>query len=260
MPNDRQAKIAAAKSPHRKSSGTILAVVIAIVVVVGVIVAIVLGNRSGGGDNAAPDASTAGPETSVTLPRGVADANAPVVATNGGVLKQGIPTLQVFEDFQCPACKNAEDAFGATIKDMGTKGQVNVVYYLKTFLDDSLRNDSSKAAANAALCASDAGKFEDFHDKIYAAQPKNEGDGYTAAQIEQAATGAGIEGAALLTWKQCVADKPYLPYLKGIEDYTSRTMRVTGTPSFYVNSKRMDLTGLGSADDFKKRVLETATK
>ncbi len=260
MSNDRQAKIAAAKSPQRKPSGTILAAVVAIVVVVGVIVAIVLASRSSSGEDPAPGASTAGPSTSVKLPRGVADANAPVVATNGGVLKQGIPTLQVFEDFQCPACKNAEDAFGATMDDMSTKGQINVVYYLKTFLDDSLRNDSSKAAGNAALCASDASKFEGFHDKIYAAQPTNEGDGYTAAQIEQAATGAGIEGAALATWKQCVADQPYLPYLTGIEDYTSRTMKVTGTPSFYVDNKRMDLAGIGSADDFRKRVLETATR
>lgn len=260
MSNDRQAKIAAATGPQRNSNRTALGAVVALLVVVGVIVAIVLGTR--GNDEPAAEGNATNGATSgeVKLPKGVADPNAPVVATNDGVLRPGVPTLQIFEDFQCPACKHAEDLFGPTIKDMGAKGEINVVYYVKTFMDDSLRNDSSKKVGNAALCASDADKFEDYHDKIYAKQPTGEGTGYTDEQVTEAAGEAGITGAALDTWKQCVADRPYVPYLNGLEEYTAQTMRVTSTPSFYVDNKRMALRNEMTAEDFRTLIRETAAK
>ncbi len=259
MSNDRQAKIAAATGTQRNPSRTILGAVVALLVVVGVIAAIVLANRSG--DEASPPAGGSTTDTGeVKLPQGVADPHAPVVATNGGVLRQGVPTLQIFEDFQCPACKHAEDLFGPTIKDMGSKGDINVVYYVKTFMDDSLRNDSSMKVGNAALCASDAGKFEDYHDKVYAKQPSGEGSGYSDADVEAAARESGLEGATFDTWKQCVADRPYVPYLRGLEEYTAQTMNVRSTPSFYVDNKRMALRNEMTADDFRNLVLETARK
>ena len=50
---------------------------------------------------------------------------------------------------------------------------------MKNFLDDNLRNDSSTRAANAAFCASDAGKFQEFHNTIFPNQPATEGDGWS---------------------------------------------------------------------------------
>lgn len=269
--NDRQRKIAeAAGSRGGGRTKTILAAVVAVLVVVGVVLALWLPNR--GSDTPAQPTATGGTSgttggtsgttvpsgAAMKLPKGAKDATAPVVATNGGVLKDGVPTLAVFEDFQCPACKQAEEIFGGRIRDLGSAGKINVVYYIETFLDDSLRNDSSKKAGNAALCAADAGKFQEFHDKTYAKQPAKEGDGYSDDALRAAATEAGISGATLDTWQQCVASKQYLPYLSSIDEYSFKTVGLKGTPAFYVNNKQMSLSGIRSADDFEKKLFETA--
>ena len=49
-------------------------------------------------------------------------------------------------------------------------------YYV---LDDNLRNDSSTRAGNAAFCAADDGKFQEFHNQLFANQPATEGDGFS---------------------------------------------------------------------------------
>lgn len=225
--------------------------------VAAVILAVVLGNRE---ETPVAPNGTGGPSTaaSAKLPKGVKDATAPIVASNGGVMKEGVPTLQVFEDFQCPVCKQAEERFGAKIADLAAQGKINLVYYTKTFMDDNLRNDSSTKVGNASLCAADAGKFKAYHDKVFAKQPTEEGKGYSDDDVQVAATEAGLSGAAMNTWKQCVADKTYVPYLQGIERFTSETMKVTGTPAFYVDGKKMDLAGVDAGDAFEKKLFETA--
>ena len=73
---------------------------------------------------------------------------------------------------------------GSTFQEQAQAGKIKLVYHVKNFLDDNLRNDSSTRAANAAFCASDAGKFREFHNTIFPNQPANEGDGYTDAQLK----------------------------------------------------------------------------
>ena len=261
--NDRQAKIAAA-ADRPKNTKAILGAVIGALVVLGIVLAIWLPNRGGdtpaapGTTGTATGASGTGNNAAVKLPKGVKDATSPIVATNGGVLKDSIPTLTIFEDFQCPACKQAEEIFGGRIHDLAAAGKINVSYYIETFLDDKLRNDASKRAGNAALCAADVGKFQEYHDKAYAKQPTNEGDGYTDDALQAAATEAGISGAALDTWKTCTTNKTYLPYLKSIDEYSFKTIKLQGTPAFYVNGKVMSLAGVQGADDFEKKLFETA--
>ena len=70
-----------------------------------------------------------------------------------------VPTLDLYEDFQCPICAEFEQRFGADITSLAEKGQVKLVYHTLSFLDDNLRNDSSNRAANAAACAADQDKF-----------------------------------------------------------------------------------------------------
>ena len=259
--NDRQAKIAAAAGRQGGNGKALAAAIVAVLVVVGVVLALWLPNR--GGDTPTPAASgsatgTSGAGNAAKLPKGVKDANAPIVATNGGVLKDGVPTLQIFEDFQCPICKQAEDRFGAKVSELGKAGKINVVYYVKTFMDDNLRNDSSTKVGNAAACAADAGKFEEYHDKIYAKQPAEEGPGYSDEAVQAAATEAGISGPALDTWKQCVASKTYASYLKGLEKYTGETMGIRGTPEFYVNNKVVSWRQAADGAAFEKALFDAA--
>ena len=81
------------------------------------------------------------------------------------------PTVDLYEDFQCPACKQFEAPLGSTIQGLAPQGKIKLVYHVMNFLDDNLRNDNSTRAANGAFCAADDGKFQEFHDAVFPNQP-----------------------------------------------------------------------------------------
>ena len=119
------------------------------------------------------------------------------IVVNPGKAKPGAPTLDLYEDFQCPICGQLEKLFGAQIRSLAAAGDVKLVTHTMSFLDDNLHNDSSLRAASAAACAADAGRFGPYHDAVYAGQPAKEGQGYTDAQLEGFAKTAGITGSGL---------------------------------------------------------------
>ena len=74
------------------------------------------------------------------------------------------------------------------------------------FLDDKTGAKNSTPAANGAFCAADDGKFQEFHNAVFASQVA-EGEDVTDAQLGAWAATAGITGDALTTWQKCVADE-----------------------------------------------------
>lgn len=121
-----------------------------------------------------------------------------------------VPVLQLWEDFQCPACEAVEAANGAGIRELAESGKIQLVWRATTFLDTNLNNDSSLRATAAWGCAIDAGKTEEYHATVYANPPATEGDGFTDAQLIGFAEDSGIEGAALDKFKTCFDAGTYL--------------------------------------------------
>lgn len=250
----RQAKIdAAAPRPSKAKPALVGLVVAAVVAAIGL--AVFFGSRSQAPEASPTASGTGGPQAG--YPVGATGPDGGIVV-NASKVKAGAPTLDVYEDFQCPACGQIEKALGSTLKAMADAGEVKLVYHTKNFLDATLSNDSSTRAGNAAACAADAGKFQAYHDTIYANQPPadQEGKGYTDAELEKFAGTAGITGEALTTWKQCTSNKTYVDYVKRVEDATAKA-GVNGTPAFRVNGKDFNLEAqkVTSADDFRAKVL-----
>ncbi len=152
----------------------------------------------------------------------------------------GVPTLDVFEDPQCPACKLFETTYGSTVQQLVAAKQVKLVVHTMTFLDGMLRNDSSVRAANGAFCAADQGKFYDYMSAVYAAQPAKEGTGWTDAQLEALATQVGVADVA--TWKSCQSTLQYKAHIDALE-VTSEKGGVTGTPTIKINGTVFKLNG-----------------
>ena len=146
------------------------------------------------------------------------------------------PTLAIWEDFQCPACKAVEDANGEGIVKLADEGIVRLVWRPTTFLDNNLGNDSSLRAAAAFGCAIDAGKAKEFHATVFANQPEQEGTGYTDDQLISFGEKAGITGTDLDTFKTCVADGTYLTWAANSTSifYSSG---VQGTPTATLDGK-----------------------
>ena len=113
-----------------------------------------------------------------------------------------LPTLEIWEDFQCPACKQVEAASGAQIQALADEGKVKLLYRPATFLDVSLAADnqangnpnSSARATSAWGCAIDAGKTGEYHSAVFDIQPAEEGVGYSDQQLIDLGTTVGIDG------------------------------------------------------------------
>ncbi|GGL24861.1 thioredoxin domain-containing protein [Phycicoccus endophyticus] len=246
--NARQAKIQAAQ---RSSSGGANKIVVATVVVVVAIVAVV------GGviwmETSKKDAITGGGNA---LPAGVSALGDGYPAYQDVTPVDGAPTLEIYEDFQCPACKSYEDQLGSTVEDLAEQGKVRLVYHVKNFLDDNLGNTWSTQAGNAAFCAADAGKFQAFHDQAYANQP-TEGDGFTDDQLAGFAEAAGITGSALDTWQECYDAGKYVDYVNSVEESSAKD-GVTGTPTLRLNGETLDLGQVGTPEQLTAAI-EDAT-
>lgn len=167
-------------------------------------------------------------------------AKAPVPAgaqgVGGGIVigPEGVPVLDLWEDFQCPACRDLEASAGATIAQLTEAGKLRVVYHPLSFLDASLNNDSSKRAAAAAGCAADQGAYPRYHNAVYAGQPEKEGTGYTDQQLLDFGRTAGLSGAAYDDFASCVADERYAGWVRQVAD-TMAANQVTGTPTLKLN-------------------------
>ena len=159
-----------------------------------------------------------------------------------------IPKLQIWEDFQCPACGQFEKSSGAALKALSDAGKVRVEYRSTIFIDSkvSAQNtaagnpNSSMAATLAFGCAVDAGKAEAYHSGIFAAQPATEGEGYSGDTLTAIAEAVGITGDALTTWSDCFSSKKYEGWVNNSHDLFSKE-GVTSTPSGFLDGT--ELTG-----------------
>jgi protein-disulfide isomerase len=230
---------ARAAAPRKGANRAVIGAVVAVLVIVGVVVAILLG--SGG---ATTPGGAAAPASSA-LPAGATGPGGGIVV-NPGKARAGAPTLDLYEDFQCPICGQLEKLFGAQIRSMAAAGDMKLVTHTMSFLDDNLKNDSSLRAASAAACAADAGRFGPYHDAVYAGQPAKEGQGYTDAQLQTFATQAGITGSALTTWKQCVKSGQHTAYAQAVQTQSEKD-GVFGTPTLKLNGTVLDLQKLSPA-------------
>ena len=159
MRPDASKKLAAA-APKKGPNPAVIGAVIAAVLIVAVVVAILIGK---------PDES--GGASGGSTPVGVIGGKGGGIFVNAATAKSNAPTLDVYEDFQCPRCGALEKRVGAEVGALAQAGEIKLVVHTLSFLDDNLRNDSSARSANAAACAADAGKFLEYHGAVFAAQP-----------------------------------------------------------------------------------------
>src|SRR5271154_6044691 len=99
----------------------------------------------------------------------------------GGVLV-GSPEarrrLVVFEDLQCPYCREFEEISGDLLRREVVAGSVAVEYRIRSFL-----GPESVRAANALAAAAEAGHFDQLRRDLFAVQPDEGSGGYTVDDL-----------------------------------------------------------------------------
>ena len=123
------------------------------------------------------------------VPTGVPPGHTP----EGGVLvgSEGARRrLVVFEDPQCPYCREFEERSGDMLRREVAAGAVAVEYRIRSFL-----GEESARAANALAVAAGAGRFDDLRREVFANQPPEHSGGFTAADLLDLGRRVGLTSA-----------------------------------------------------------------
>ncbi|MFE6685430.1 DsbA family protein [Streptomyces sp. NPDC057743] len=197
----------------------------AVVVTLAVAGGIAVWVSSGGGTGSVADNEFA-------LPKQASDGDKPAVPVGTAGARS---TLTVWEDFRCPACQQFETGFRPVIHELEDTGKLKAEYHLATLIDGNGGGTGSLKAANAALCAQDAGKFRQYHDVLYANQPPEQQDRFGDKNYLIQLAGK-VGGLVNDTFTSCVKSGRYDGFVrKSNAAFAAGGFR--GTPTVLLNGK-----------------------
>jgi len=137
--------------------------------------------------------------------------------------------LSIYEDFQCPHCRDFEKTFGAALNKIVASGAAAIDYNLVSILNATNKGYSMRAA-NAAYCVGDENKdaFVRFHSALFANQPaEGSGTGPDNASLIETARQAGASGGV----PECINSGKYDSMVKGL----AAASKITATPTIRLN-------------------------
>lgn len=241
---------------------------IAVIVVVGGLLAV--GFFAGRGDDTAaggPDAPQ--PDANAALPQGVTNDTYGVKYGAGWTAanEAKLPTLEIWEDFQCPACAQVEAASGEQLQALADEGKVKLLYRPATFLDQSAAvradniangNPNSSARATAAWgCAIDQDKTGEYHNAVFDAQPADEGVGYSEQTLIDLGTQVGVADQA--AFATCVQEGTYLAWSAN-SNQAFTDAGVGGTPTGYLNGVELNSGQLADIETMKTLIADATAQ
>jgi protein-disulfide isomerase len=152
-------------------------------------------------------------------PRALGPADAPV-------------TVEVWSDFQCPACgfwaiQVEPDLVDEYVKD----GSVHFIYRDMAFLDGGKPNGESQQSAAAARCAGDQGSFWPYHDYLYENQDGENEGAFSRERLDQIAEAVGLDMEA---FDSCMSDSAALEAVRA-ETAQGQQAGVSSTPTLAIN-------------------------
>ena len=145
-------------------------------------------------------------------------------------------TIKMYEDFQCPICKEFEALTGDQVRQGIADGKIKVDYHMVAFLDRASTTNYSSRALNAAMAVlSTAGPdaFLKFHSLAYANQPEEGSAGVPDSTLIDWAVQAGADKAAVTP---LINDNVYHQWVVNATDQMSKD-GVNGTPTVFINGQ-----------------------
>ncbi len=147
-------------------------------------------------------------------------------------------TIVEFSDFQCPFCRSSYPV----MKELLSKyaGKIKVAYR-----DFPLReiHPQAQIAAEAARCATEQGKFWEYHDLLFSNPDKLD-----AAGLLELARQLSLNETQ---FENCLATGKFRPAIEA-DRQAGVKARVSGTPAFFING--IPLSGAQPASVFEKTI------
>jgi Thioredoxin len=175
----------------------------------------------------------------------------PTGATGAGgysIAGAGAPipvTVTLYEDLRSKASHDFVQKFTPTLKQMVATGQVKVEYRFVTSSDGKYGGTGSADAANAAACAQDVGKFAEYMDVLWAAQPAEKDDAF-GDEAHLIALAKKVHGIDRATFNPCVRDAKHHGWVRSAQrDFAKDKLGqapVLTVNNLTVNPEKVDLT------------------
>jgi protein-disulfide isomerase len=152
------------------------------------------------------------------------------------------PFIEIYEDFQCPACARFESIAGEYIEELITTKKAKVAFHTLSFL-----GGESQIAANAAACSADEGKFLQLHKTLMANQPSENSGAWNSAYFSTLGLGLGISSPE---YDKCISGNKYMGWVKNVAEEGAKR-NINSTPTVLINGKEIDRnTAYASLGDF----------
>jgi protein-disulfide isomerase len=143
-------------------------------------------------------------------------------------------TIDVYADFQCPACKTfTEDVEPQIVATYVTPGDVYYVFRHFPFIDDRAPRKESDQAANASMCAGDENRFWDYHDMLFANWNGENQGAFNDKRLVAFAEALGLDMEA---FNKCFDAKQHQDEIQA-EQLAGKDLGITGTPTILVNGR-----------------------
>jgi protein-disulfide isomerase len=147
-------------------------------------------------------------------------------------------TIDVFEDFQCSACKRFTDnTEPLIIQNLVAAGKARYVYHNYSFLDGEGAGNGGESdqAANASMCANEQGKFWEMHSILFANWNSENQGAFSDRRLQAMAESIGLDMNA---YNSCFSANKYEAEIQADFDL-GKEMGVSGTPTVFVNGRRV---------------------
>ena len=174
------------------------------------------------------------PATNVSAPAAISKVDGSGLVFNPELKNQ----IDIWEDFQCPACRSFEAINNEYIKKMIAEKKAKVVFHPLTFIGERSSNgiNESIIAANAAACAMGEGKFLEMHELIYQNQGTEENAGrFSKEFMIMLGVKANLTSAK---YQDCVRNGSYDDWTATSASYAA-VKNVNSTPTVFVNGKEL---------------------
>src|SRR3989304_2233796 len=159
-------------------------------------------------------------------------------------------TLVEFGDYQCFFChKFFNETESAILKNYVETGKVKII-----FKDFTIIGPDSIAAANAAHCAKDQGKFWEYHDTLYNNWGGENNDWASSENLLKFAQSIELNEENFV---KCMVEKKY-DQLVTSSNNDARTLGLTGTPGFFIIGPDNQITKIPGAQPYEsfQRIFE----
>lgn len=139
--------------------------------------------------------------------------------------------MVVFEDPQCPYCRQFEEASGELLRTARHEGALAVEYRMRCFLGvESVRAD------NALALAAEEDRFDELRSQLFSAQPPEGSGGFTPSDLLSLGRRVGLSSPRYVSG---VEEARYEGWVRAVEE-SFQAQDPQGTPAAWLDGHAVE--------------------